>query len=459
MRGSGVRNNPEFARNLWLEFTPHRLVAIPAVIGALVFLGVLLFDDGYGEILGLWAVFGCGALLGLWGARLAAGSIADEAVNRTWDGQRLSALTPWEMTWGKFVGSTAIAWYGGLLCLAVYVSASAGSSSPRRLATSAASFVAGALLCQGVSFIGALIELRRGRSLSNRSRGAGGMVFALLLFWSLGSSILSPVRPAFETTTWYDTAFPTAQFLLVSIVLFAAWAIAGSWRLMREELQVQAPPLAWLAFTVFFMVYISGFWEGSPKSPAPFLDAGAGRIGVRLVFAYLSGIALLYFAAIFEVEDPVVFRRVIARWRAGGAAAALAVLPCWLATAPLVVVVGAAAAVASAAAGPATSGFLGHPAIFVVSCLGFVIRDLALLLAFNLGRNPKRADAAAFFYWVLLYGVFPTILLQLDVRDALWIFYPTGSGAAAILTPAFQAAAVLTLLRIRWRRTVSGSNA
>jgi hypothetical protein len=74
------------------------------------------------------------------------------------DGQRLSALTPWET--GKLAGSSAIAWYGGLICLAVYVSASTGSSSPKRLATSAAS----------------LIGVRRGRVLSSRSRGAGGMI-------------------------------------------------------------------------------------------------------------------------------------------------------------------------------------------------------------------------------------------------------------------------------------------
>ena len=36
-----MKNNPEFARNLWLEFTPHRLVAVPAIVAALVFLGVL----------------------------------------------------------------------------------------------------------------------------------------------------------------------------------------------------------------------------------------------------------------------------------------------------------------------------------------------------------------------------------------------------------------------------------
>lgn len=451
-----MKNNPEFARNLWLELTPHRLVAVPAIIVALVFLGVLVLDDGYGETLGLFAAFGCGGLLGLWGARLAAGSIADEAANRTWDGQRLSALTPWAMTWGKLAGSTAIAWYAGLLCLAVYVSASAGSYPARRLATSAAALVAGALLCQGVSLLGALIGLRRAGGIANRSRGAVGMVFAFLLYWSFGANILRLSSQAAGTMTWFDAALPVPEFLLVSVAFFAAWAVAGAWRLMREELQMQSPPLLWLAFVVFFMIYCAGFWGERSRAPSPFLDEGNGLVAVRLVIAYLSGCVLLYFAAIFETKDPVAFRRISTRWRAGGAAAAFDVLPCWLAMAPLLVLVGAAAAVFSTASGPATPGSLGHPAVFVLSCSGFVVRDIALLLTFNLGRNPKRADVAAFFYWVLLYAVVPTILRQLDIRDTLFLFYPTGDGVAAIFAPALEAAAVLMLLRIRWRRTVTG---
>ena len=454
-----MRNNPEFVRNLWLELTPHRVLAVPAIVAALVFLGALVLDDGYGVTLGLFAAFCSGGLLGFWGARLAAGSIADEAANRTWDGQRLSALTPWEMTWGKLAGSTAVAWYGGLLCLAVYVSATAGSVPPRRLATLAATLVAGALLCQGVSLLAALIELRRGRVSSNRSRGAGVTVFALLFYWSLVSSIILSGRKIAGTATWFDLPIPSEEFRLLSIALFAAWAVAGAWRLMREELQGQAPPLTWMAFSVFFMVFVAGFWGGGLKAPAAFPDASGGQVTARLVLAYLSGIALLYFAAIFETKDPVVFRRLIARWRAGGAAAVFEVLPCWLATVPLLALVGAAAAAVSAASGHARFGPLGHPALFVVSCLGFVVRDIALLLAFNLGGNPKRADVAALFYWVLLYGVVPTILRQFDIRETLLFFYPTGGGAAAIIAPAVQAAAVLALLRIRWRRTVTGSPA
>ena len=243
---------------------------------------------------------------------------------------------------------------------------------------------------------------------------------------------------------------PTAEFLLVSLALFAAWAVTGAWRLMREELQMQASPLAWLAFAVFFMVYIAGFWHG--PTPAPFLDGGS--VGSPRVWSSrISRASRCSTSPRSSSQGPVVFRRLVARWRAGGAAAAFKVLPCWLATVPLLLLVGAAAAVVSERCRSAALRPARHPALFVVSCLGFVVRDIALLLAFNFGRNPKRADVAALIYWMLLYGVLPTILRQLDIRDTLFLFYPTGGGAGAIFAPAIQAAVGPAAAQTRWRRT------
>ena len=42
--------NPEFRRNLWLEFTPQRLVIMPIILG-LIFFAVDKVEDHRGEIL------------------------------------------------------------------------------------------------------------------------------------------------------------------------------------------------------------------------------------------------------------------------------------------------------------------------------------------------------------------------------------------------------------------------
>ena len=113
--------NPEFKRNLWLEMSPSRLAIMPgvlALIGLLVY--VLNPDDPQRSLFVAFSVLFVGLTVG-WGSLLVVSSINNEVSERTWDQQRLSALSPWDMAWGKLFGSAAYAWYGGLLCALVAV--------------------------------------------------------------------------------------------------------------------------------------------------------------------------------------------------------------------------------------------------------------------------------------------------------------------------------------------------
>ncbi|HEX5336921.1 MAG TPA: hypothetical protein VFW53_00610, partial [Gallionella sp.] len=112
--------NPELKRNLWLSFSAARLIAMPAIL-ALTFLSIYLSEEQalidhfmYTAAVSLF-VF----IVWLWGAGNASASITDEIRNKTWDQQRMSALEPWTMAWGKLFGATAFNWYGGLICLGV----------------------------------------------------------------------------------------------------------------------------------------------------------------------------------------------------------------------------------------------------------------------------------------------------------------------------------------------------
>ena len=112
-----VFDNPEFRRNLWLELSLHRLVVTPIVLGVIftiAYLGTATIgahpgDDRPFESLtnvARWTYF---AIVFLLGGRLACASVIRECRDRTWDGQRMSALGPWAMTWAKLFGSTAFA--------------------------------------------------------------------------------------------------------------------------------------------------------------------------------------------------------------------------------------------------------------------------------------------------------------------------------------------------------------
>ena len=66
----------------------------------------------------VFAIIGA-LLVGAWGSFAVVGSINSEISERTWDQQRLSALSPWQMAWGKLLGSSIYPWFGGAICAAV----------------------------------------------------------------------------------------------------------------------------------------------------------------------------------------------------------------------------------------------------------------------------------------------------------------------------------------------------
>lgn len=92
--------NPELRRNLWLEFSLHRLIGMPAVL-ALLFALFGSFGGAWRERVFTAALWGFVILAHFWGTRQASAAVTDEVRDRTWDWQRLSALSPWQMTWGK----------------------------------------------------------------------------------------------------------------------------------------------------------------------------------------------------------------------------------------------------------------------------------------------------------------------------------------------------------------------
>ena len=109
--------NPEFQRNIWLELTPHRLLAAPVFLAAVFGLIALVSGD---DVLGplshaaWWIAAATGVL---WGARLAADAVLGEVHAGTWDQQRLSSIRPWAMTWGKPLCAPVFTWYVAAPCL------------------------------------------------------------------------------------------------------------------------------------------------------------------------------------------------------------------------------------------------------------------------------------------------------------------------------------------------------
>jgi hypothetical protein len=91
--------------------------------------------------------------------------------------------------------------------------------------------------------------------------------------------------------------------------------------------------------------------------------------------------------------------------------------------------------------------------MFLVSSFLFLIRDLGLMLFFNLAKNQKRADMILLLNLLLLYGVLPGILTALDLDTLTALFWPRWDTAAfpSLLASAAEAALALFLVYRRWQ--------
>ena len=89
---------------------------------------------------------------------------AEEVGGGTWEGQRMSGLSAWSMSWGKLFGGAVFPWYCGLICLGVMVWY--GLKVPQselRLPVwhQVATLLIGAILAQATSLTVALVLLRK----------------------------------------------------------------------------------------------------------------------------------------------------------------------------------------------------------------------------------------------------------------------------------------------------------
>ncbi len=412
--------NPEFQRNLWLQTSPRKLawagVSLALIYGAAVALG----HDEPEQILPRLAMLGgvvfvvCAML---WGARASGNSVLAEIADRTWDFQRLSALDPWSMTWGKLFGGASLAWLCGLTGL-LFVAAGmiVNDASP---GTTLVAMLATAVLFQGVSLGAALIGVRKARAEGRIARVGGVLggliVGAMLLSWvagsagfqhGAGSSSLSQIWQGRGFVSWGHGFYPADLFRAVCLTLFAGWAVVGAWRLMRLELQMQNAPVVWPAFLIFLAVFAGGF---ALRTGGMTAACTAGALVVALC---------AYAAAFAEPADRVRLRQFMAAVGKGDFARAAPLTPSPLAPvliSTLLVLAGFAAKGNSPAALDLDQA---------AALIAFLVRDLGVIALCRLGSRPQRGDMSAVVAIGLLYGVGGAVGLATAGTNGTALFVP-----------------------------------
>lgn len=437
--------NAEFKRNLWLEISASRLALMTGVL-ALIFALVWLAATGetkVGSLAGAaQALFG--VIVGLWGSYKAGRSVADEIKERTWDFQRLSALSPMAMTLGKLFGATAYVWYGGLICIAVYAFDKTQEAGAVEAAYGAAGLIATGIFAHAVALFVSLGAVRRGRGQGRidsfvytiagiaafQTAGAiSGRSFAML------RQAIDPENSLLDIMVWWGVTLPAQPLSLAIVCALMLWAIATAWRLMRVELQASANP-AWFPFFVLV--------------PALLVGGTGPDVFARAVMVYLVVHGLVLFTLLAEPKDIVAWRALAARQKSGGAgrywpAALTGLIVAFLAA------VGVAGAYAFAPVSESS-----HSPLFGFTAFAFLLRETAIFAFFHLGARQRRGDFAAIVTIAILCIAGPTILgvAKLGGASGLFIVQPDGDQISHLLSIAsglVQAAIFGVMAQARWK--------
>lgn len=239
--------NPEFRRQLTLELTPSRLVLMPAI---LLLMAVCVFMIEQQEPL-LYLHQGALVVMGLLAACVgtftALTSINDEVNERTWDQQRMSAMGPWRMAWGKLLGGPSYAWYGALLCAAVALASGMllGRTSRTLQTVLLCVLGVGALHCGLMA--SRLYGMDPARPAGNRSTW-GLVIIVFFLVQMVGGLVvgLDSLLVTLETAHWWGVPMAGSHLALFLAACTLLLGLLALWRAMSMQLSVPTTPWAWV---------------------------------------------------------------------------------------------------------------------------------------------------------------------------------------------------------------------
>ncbi len=433
--------NPELRRNLWMEFSLHRVIAAPVVIALAVLLIVASDSKNPLDTIAIVAGYGYVVVVLLWGARLAGASVIEEARDRTWDAQRMSSITPWRMTWGKLLGAPSFAWYVGVILLLVYIVCSSQVDLP--VARYAALMLCGALMLHAIALNASVLATRNGAP----GRGSGILIILVILFALIFLRTFVPDNLA-HPMTWWAITLPRLDFLLYSAAVFAAWAVLGAYRSMCDALEIRTTPWALPSFILFTAAYLAGFAASGKTYPGAFFAV--------MACAVLTAMVLVYRLLLAEKGGAGALQRLRARARARQWRRAGQELPLWLVALGVGLFTALAATAAAVGSGThgASSAFPQIIGMAPIALVLFAVRDAAIFQFFALARQPRRVVAATLFYRLLLYGLLPGLLKASGAGAVAQFVLPplTDSPAFTTAVMAVQAAAAIALAYTRWRK-------
>lgn len=448
-----MKQNAEFVRNLWLQISPTRLISAVAVIALVVTVVFFAIDTTPWEVLVGVASAALTFVLIVWGATAARATVKDEIRSNTWNQQRMSALTPWQITWGKLFGGTAYVWWISLIVLALWSAARVMTHDALDLHVSVLTWIAGGIAVHAVAMIAA-VGFRSADGSRIEEIPVGMLVVAVLV---LTQSAVPFLLLRDQGSTWHNLRLSHPQAMLLLTTPFALWAVVGVHRSIQREMQETllpwALPLALLSFGFLFAGFIPTY--GIVESVL---------LGAIVSFALTAALA---WAAFFtEPQSISTTRECFALLRASRVREALSrittasVLLILLGALGVLCAIGLAASTSSLEPFAVTSPdqrFSNEllklaPVIFIWVII-VAIRDFCVAHALQaMSRTGTRAMGAFAVYVAVMYFAVPLLLRSTDASAKdFWLPTSTSAPATCLVGALASLALVVLLCRRPWR--------
>lgn len=506
-----IFSNPEFRRNLWKEFSIHRLIAMPLIL-LLLFYFRYTFDDNHFLTLPNDAMIIIFFFLAVWGSGLAADAIFEEIHDRTWELQKMTPLKPWAMSWGKLFGKTSFVWYGTFFCSVAYFMAYIFSpslinhTSSHHLSEVFYKYfycVLTGLAALAFSLFTALLILRISPERS-RSRIALIQVFTAISFFALymlGDALYVRIN----TIDWYSYPISFPWMILLTQFFIISWLLIGIYRLMRVELKLKTLPWVFPLFLISTAFFCFGFFYVPLQEYDVLVTMKDTTLPKNVyiitfwIFAYIFLCGLTFWTAFFAPKNIVHSRRWLDKLKNLQYKEALYTTPAWVPSLLLVFFTLIVFLIAFNSITPLASlssvlaskrevvynsnfpptGLLFpnffnsdvyFPDIqsklvmsgFLISLFLFLIRDIGILYFMCWNTKAKRAHLATIVYLIILYFFVPMLLGMMGNPVESPIFSPYGWFLQENLTLSklitlnlmilLQGVIVLTLLYTRWKK-------
>jgi len=461
-----ILNNAELRKNIWLDFSPHRVFLTPIIIGLIVYLCYLASSAGVAATMAYALAF---FFIYLWGTKNASETVIEEVNQNTWDFQRQSPITPLEMSIGKLLGSTLFAWYGGLICLMIYVVLSFQTSSPNtsfstpdiilfrdpNMSPRIFILICGGLLTQTFALLLSLQIIPSSRHNKN-IKSFRYFLLALIMGWQFSKSISTVANLNISHINWYTLQLDNLFFALCSLTIFLFWGLIGLYRSFAKELQYPNIPWAWFVFNIFCLVYFSGlttlkgFDLRSLDNLDKIKDLKSIYMSVPTYFAFFIALILTYIASIIDNLNILQYKKLWAGLKESRPIEALTCLPMWVISFAFVLIMGFICLTKPLPTSELMPSF--SSGILVLTTCLFAFRDICLLHYFNFKQSSRVLSTFA-LYLFILYIIIPGVFSLIQVQLALPAFVPSygQNTALALSSLSIQILVLMWLIKSKFK--------